>query len=188
MELLSVGKRGRKGGQVSKKPGHTEGVGRQSHETAISPALLLKSVSWCAWVRSPDELGRGCNTSYAQRIMFSFSCWIHSTNILLFADGPHYLSRFATCCRPVKHHKFSWEVPGTSWFLSTSIEQTAERCSEPLATWAVIDFKTCSCNQREAQNPCKPNQTKESISQQHIGYGKPETLAGRGKADENQFF
>lgn len=48
-----VGKRRRKVGQGSKKPGHMEGARRQTHKTAISPALLLKSrglsLDVCGW-------------------------------------------------------------------------------------------------------------------------------------------
>lgn len=81
------------------------------------------------------------------------SCW---------QTGPH-LSRLVTCCRSLKHHKFSWAVTGTS-LISWHRPQTAERCSEPRATWTVIDFKTFHCNQRGAQNPHQPHQTKSSIS------------------------
>lgn len=86
--LPYVGKRGRKVGQGRRKVGQGSKKlqkpwphGRsQASELHLSCSLpqIPKSVSWCVRLKSPDELGWRSNISYAQRIIFSFSCWIHS--------------------------------------------------------------------------------------------------------------
>lgn len=82
--LFYVGKRGRKVGWGNKKlqkawP-HRRSQTSELQDSHLScfPPKISRSVSWCVWLRSPDELEWESNTSYAQRIIFSFSRWTHS--------------------------------------------------------------------------------------------------------------